>query len=240
MEEKHTWKNEQYWSTLSLQHTPMLFRILSLFRFFTEFYAKYSLLIKAEFSQNNRLIWYIGQALTLIGSPKSNYIRSLLLPLTSHITAILTNMTQEGGRQDIPLSKRGAVLLASCSVGPYKHQDYMGNRQSLVREDFICPQISYKRPGKAAFCCCFSLWWHCFSSKPQAQVENLQTGKSPAVEEGKRKGRAFLALGLDLLQEWVKSTKRKEETEKDFQMLVPIAGCGRSSERSGYSRMQAA
>lgn len=155
MEEKHPWKNEQYWSTLSLQHTPMLFRILSLFRFFTEFYAKYSLLIKAEFSQNNRLIWYIGQALTLIGSPKSNYIKSLLLPLISHITAILTNMTQEGGRQDIPLSKRGAVLLASCSVGPYGHQDYMGNRQRLEEKTSSAHKSvtrgQEKQPFAAAF-----------------------------------------------------------------------------------------
>lgn len=176
----------------------MLFRILSSFRFFIGFYAKYSLLIKAEFSQNNRLIWYIGQALTLNGSPKSNYIKSIL-PLVSLITAILTKMTQEGGRQDISLSKRGAVLPASCSVCPYGHQDDMGNRQSLARKDFICSQISYKRSAKAAFCCCFSLWWRCFSSKPHAHEENLPTGKTPAMEKGKRKRRAFLALGLDLL-----------------------------------------
>lgn len=143
-------EEKQYWSTFSLQHTPMLFRILSLFRFFTAFYAKYSLLIKTEFSQSNRLIWYTGQALTLTGSPKSNYIRSLL-PLMSLITAILTKTTQEGGTQAISLSKRGTVLPASCSACPYGHQDDRGNRQSPTRKDFICSQISYKRPFAAAF-----------------------------------------------------------------------------------------
>lgn len=132
---------------------------------FSEFFLRSDFLLASmqstHFSSRqsflNRLIWYIGQALTLNGSPKSNYIKSIL-PLVSLITAILTKMTQEGGRQDISLSKRGAVLPASCSVCPYGHQDDMGNRQSLARKDFICSQISYKRSAKAAFCCCFSLW----------------------------------------------------------------------------------
>lgn len=166
----------------------MLFRILSSFRFFIGFYAKYSLLIKAEFSQNNRLIWYTGQALTLTGSPESNSIKSHLLLLITLITAILTKMTQEGRRQDISLSKRGAVLPASCSVCPCGHQGDLGNRQSLARKDFICSQISYKRPAKAAFCCCFSLWWLCFSSKPHTHEENLPTGKTPGKKQKEGKG----------------------------------------------------